>query len=282
MGGVDRNADATRRAQLPKVSDQAVGNIDGRGRATVGEPTRLVEPRRRIRESLTERAGRFAARQTLERGARCAKSSGHVDAIADSRRAASERRERGAEHGRRDRELGAVAQVAAEDVCVRARHGVGDAVGERIELGAPRVGDHHRDEDAERPSGHRGEVAERGDDGATRDLARREPTGPEVFSLDDAVDAGDERVTARHGEYGRIVADAFGTRAEPAKDRANCVELGAGTEGRVGSHRGGGPVDRSTGGPVNCDSGEFGENRIARRPSVEGPARAELADDVVE
>ena len=139
--GVDRDAHAARRAQLPKVSDQAVGNIDGRGRATVGEPTRLVEPRRRIRESLTEQAGRFAARQTLECGARRAESPGHVDAIADSRGAASERREGGAEDCRRDRELGSVAQVAAEYVGVRAGHGVGDAVGERIELGAPHVRD---------------------------------------------------------------------------------------------------------------------------------------------
>ena len=123
--------------------------------------------------------------------------------------------------------------------------GVGDAVGERIELRRHASGITIA---TRTPSG-RAAIAARSLSAAAiarrADLARGEPAGSEVLSLHGAVHARDERVAARNADDGRVVADALRARAEAAQHGANGVELGAGAES---GHSAGGRVDGWTGG----------------------------------
>src|SRR5262249_50836638 len=103
----------------------------------------------------------------------------------------------------------------------------------------------------------------RRDDGTAADLAGGQPTGAEMFSLDDAVHARDQRIAARHGENGGVIADALRARAEAAKGRANRVELVSLTQG---SHSADGRVERNSGSSAStgCRAGRVSKLQLAR------------------
>ena len=104
--------------------------------------------------------------------------------------------------------------------------------------------------------GHRRQVAERGGGGARADLARRQPSAPEVHVLERRVRARDERLALGQRQHRGVVADPVACVPPHAQHRADGVELHAGAERemrprRRDRHRGDSPTagsSASTGG----------------------------------
>ena len=198
--------------QMPQVGDQSVGNIDGRGRAPAGQPTRLGEARATDCANRSRSGtGSFAATTALERGAPAPRAARHIDHVVRPSAAPRERRERAAEDGGRDRELGAVAQVAADHVGVRnAATASPKPSAERSSSARQRV--RERRARASTPSG-RAAIAAKSLSAATTarraDLSRSEPAAPEMHALDDASTLTTSESPRGTPKHRRVVADTF-------------------------------------------------------------------------
>src|ERR1051326_7805968 len=98
---------------------------------------------------------------------------------------------------------------------------------------APRMGwKTERNEQTHRQRAFRGQIGERGTGGAKPVFLEVEPIGPEVHALERGVDADRQRrVAERHQRaivaQRRVVRQQLG---EPAENRADAIELSAGTE----------------------------------------------------
>ena len=109
-----------------------------------------------------------------------------------------------------------------------------------VEPIAPSFGNGDRHEHAERPRGHRAEVAQRRGDRAIADLARREPARFEVPVFDRAIDAGDS-ASPRGTLIRSLRRRRFRSRAGPNVDQHSRIASNSapGPSDECVAHRGG-------------------------------------------